>query len=58
MTEQYTTLQRDTKAFLKNGGKITKLKSQLVTETARAENLKHEAARKRGMKKFNGGIEK
>jgi hypothetical protein len=70
MIEQYTTpnaakcrensarLQRDTEAFLKNGGNITKLQSQLITETAKAEKLRHEAARKRGMKKFNGGIEK
>lgn len=70
MIEPYTTqspakcrknserLQRDTEAFLKNGGFITKLESQLTTETAEAEKLKHESARKRGMKKFNGGMAK
>mgnify|MGYP006099538189 CR=1 FL=1 len=56
--ENSAQIKRETEAFLKNGGQIKVLESQLITEAAKSEASKNEAARKRGMKNFNGGTPK
>jgi hypothetical protein len=56
--EKSAEIQRDIEKFLNRGGKITHLKSGLESEIKQHDNASKQAARLRGMQKFNGGIAK